>query len=345
MKRFLNGLSLLLVLLFLTVVLLGAYFLPILAEMKPDELNVDVLMNRDLHISFASLVVMLMIILAFVRVLWVFIRNCANNVKNAGDDLFAEIDNWYRTKRNNKFYYDMGIQIVNCLYRNNAEIDLLIKNKEGHRLQKRKEYLEGQLEIWGEFHQCILAVMQSVVAAWLVDSLPSDNWLITLIFGSIIVLLILGMPLVKYSRKLPLLSKFEKAILEYELGYVNRLIDEYHSLLVVPENKEPALYTQRAVILELTKRLDSAKRKEQAKIRIDIEQIEGLNLVDYDEANSRQTWIDIGEYRGCLVYKKVEGLSNNYVGESNLVSEDYTKLYGILHEYRMFTYADSLEKT
>ena len=64
MKRFLNGLSLLLVLLFLTVVLLGAYFLPILAEMKSDELNVDVLMNRDLHISFASLVVMLMIILA-----------------------------------------------------------------------------------------------------------------------------------------------------------------------------------------------------------------------------------------------------------------------------------------
>ena len=164
------------------------------------------------------------------------------------------------------------------------------------------------MEIWGEFHQCVLAVMQSVVAAWLVDSLPSDNWLITMTFGSIIVLFILGMPLAKYSGKLPLLSKFEKAILEYELGCVNKYIDEYHSLLVVPENKESALYTQRAVILELTKRLNSAKRTEKAKIRSDIELIEGLDLVDYDEANSRQTWIDIGEYRGCLVYKKVEGV-------------------------------------
>lgn len=186
MKRVVKRLSAFLILLFLAVGLLGVYFLPTLVEMKPDELDVGVLMNRDFHISLASLVVILMIMLALVRILWAFVRNCANNVKNAGDSIFAKIDDWRETKRNNKFYYDMGIQIVNCMYRENAEIHLLIRNKEGHRLQKRKKYLEGQLEIWGEFHQCVLAVMQSIVAAWLVEAFPSDNWLITIFFGCLI---------------------------------------------------------------------------------------------------------------------------------------------------------------
>lgn len=122
MKKILNELSLLLGLLLLAVVLIGIYFSPMLAEIPFEQLAEGVLMNRELQISIAGLVVILLIIFAFVRILCVFIRNCANNVKNAGDDLFSEIDNWYRTKRNNKFYYDMGIQIVNCLYRKNAKI-------------------------------------------------------------------------------------------------------------------------------------------------------------------------------------------------------------------------------
>ena len=343
MRKNINKLSAFLGLLVLAVMALCICLMPMLVTLPREELVENVILNEKFRIQATGIVVMLIILFAFIRMLWVFVRSSANNIKYGKDELFYGIDRWNSIRKDNRFYYDMGIQTINYLYRKNGGVHLLVQNSEGDRLQKRKQYLEGQLEVWGEFHQCILAIAQSIIAALIVDSFPGDNWLISAILGAIIILSILAMPLAKYSGRLPLPSKFERAILEYELTCLNKYIEKYHDLLVVPEDRAMELQTYQVAILELTKLLHSAKKKEKQKIRHDIECIEGLNLINYNQTNSHRVTINIGGQQCCLVYKKAEGLSNNYVGPYNLINDDYAKLYDILQEYRMFVWFDDIK--
>lgn len=344
MKKILSNLSLLIALFFLSIILLCIYFLPELTQLTFDELVEAIITDREFQVSIASWIAILMIIFSVIRIFWVFIFNCVNNLKDTGDDLFRDLDSWHKTKCNNQFYYNMGIQLINDLYCENGEIRLLIGHREGSRLQKRKKYLESQLELWDEFHRCVLAIMQSVIAAWMVEFLPNDNWLISFIWIAVIVLSILAMPVAKYSGKLPLLNIYEKAIWEYELQCLNECIKEYHKSLTVSKSKKIELYTQQIVVLELSRLLKDAKKQDREKIEKDINLIEGLNLVDYDESNNYHVLIYIGKNKCCLVYKKTEGIVNNYIGPLNLINEDYTKLYNVLHEYRMFTYSNDCQE-
>lgn len=47
---------------------------------------------------------------------------------------------------------------------------------------------------------------------------------------------------------------------------------------------------------------------------------------------------------GCLVYDREKGKENNYIGELNLINQDYSILYQILNRYDLISYCENEKK-
>lgn len=80
------------------------------------------------------------------------------------------------------------------------------------------------------------------------------------------------------------------------------------------------------------------KWKKKKKIRNGIKSVERLDLCigKYDTCYIREIYIN--GVVGCLVYDREKGKENNYMGELNLINQEYSKLYQILNKYNLISY-------
>lgn len=89
-------------------------------------------------------------------------------------------------------------------------------------------------------------------------------------------------------------------------------------------------------LIKIRKRTFLKNRKE--RIEADIKQVGQLNLCLGDYSRCHLQRIYINEIAGCLVYDKIRGKENNYMGELNLINQDYALLYQILNRYNLISY-------
>ncbi|MBR6527646.1 MAG: hypothetical protein IKT45_06845 [Lachnospiraceae bacterium] len=302
-----------------------------------------VLLDRNLRVMSIGIIVGLMFMISFLRFLFLFVYRTLNRIKYSGDATFANIDECYRCVGNGQLYYDRGIQTINLYYTDGGDISQLVKKREGEKLINRKEYLEVQLKFLDEYLQNIFGIGQSAIAALLLEiSNNKSNYVWTILMLFFVILLIVSMPLVKHSKIISDCRKYEKAFLKHEIEAVSKLIVEYNAQLIISKDKELEFITQGAAIYELKKRMKKVRWKEEKdKVQKDISCIESMNLMEYDVLKSYKVPIRIGDRVGCLVYKKEEGLSNNYIGNENLINADYSKLYEILKAYNLLSYEDA----
>ena len=70
----------------------------------------------------------------------------------------------------------------------------------------------------------------------------------------------------------------------------------------------------------------------------DIKQIGKLDLCIGDYSTCYIQKIYINGVVGCLVYDRERGKENSYIGELNLINQEYSKLYQILNRYELISY-------
>ena len=79
-------------------------------------------------------------------------------------------------------------------------------------------------------------------------------------------------------------------------------------------------------------------KKQKIKVENDIKQLEKLNLCLGNYSNYYKQKIYINGKECYLVYKKLEGQENNYIGNRNLATQDYSIFYEILNKYDLIKY-------
>ena len=79
-------------------------------------------------------------------------------------------------------------------------------------------------------------------------------------------------------------------------------------------------------------------KKQKEKLETDIKQIGKLDLCIGDYSTCYIQKIYINGVVGCLVYDRERGKENSYIGELNLINQEYSKLYQILNRYELISY-------
>ena len=113
--------------------------------------------------------------------------------------------------------------------------------------------------------------------------------------------------------------------------------------LTITSDDEQILETKQVVINELIRiRQKKILKRKIEKLETDIKQVGQLNLCigDYNACYIQK--IHINGVVGCLVYDREKGKENNYIGELNLISHDYSILYQILNRYGLITYCENV---
>ena len=67
-----------------------------------------------------------------------------------------------------------------------------------------------------------------------------------------------------------------------------------------------------------------------------------LCIGDYNSCYIQKIYIN--GVVGCLVYDREKGKENNYIGELNLINQDYSILYQILNRYDLISYCENEKK-
>lgn len=321
----------------LALILLAAYFY---FEIKPEQRDVliNLLSENNAFGLLVAAVVLLVILLVMVYRIATCITEGVTNIRRCGDDIFDEIDRMRKLLRSNRFSYERQVEIINKYYTNLGAVGQIAIRGEIDRLLRRKEQLSGQLSINSECHDCIQAISLSIIASFIASVSDYSNPIVIIVSVGFFALLVIAVPFFKYGRFSLMLDKYHIAIYEYELKKLDELIQEYnqHCEVCVMDNRP--VETQMATIAELVKRLRKADKNEKSEIETALQCVESLVLTNYDESNCFYREIRVGNRIGYLIYNKQNGAVNNYIGEENLISEEYSKLFAILKKYNMFTY-------
>lgn len=116
-------------------------------------------------------------------------------------------------------------------------------------------------------------------------------------------------------------------------------IRDLENELIITDQDEQILETKQVVINKLIEIRQKKKlKKQKEKLETDIKQVGQLNLCMGDYTTYYIQKINIKGVSGCLVYDLEKGKENNYMGELNLINEDYSILYQILNRYDLISY-------
>ena len=126
---------------------------------------------------------------------------------------------------------------------------------------------------------------------------------------------------------------------EYERKLLMDKIRDLENELIITDQDEQILETKQVVINKLIEIRQKKKlKKQKEKLETDIKQVGQLNLCMGDYTTYYIQKINIKGVSGCLVYDLEKGKENNYMGELNLINEDYSILYQILNRYDLISY-------
>ena len=119
-------------------------------------------------------------------------------------------------------------------------------------------------------------------------------------------------------------------------------ITDLEKELTITGDDEQILETKQIVINELIRIRQKKKlKKQKEKLETDIKQVGQLDLCigDYNACYIQKIYIN--GVVGCLVYDREKGKENNYIGELNLINQEYSILYQILNRYDLISYCEN----
>lgn len=260
------------------------------------------------------------------------LKMSVHNIKQCDDKLFEIIDRGRNCWEENNDYYVRQIEIINCLYKENGKVDQLVHNKEIGRLFARADFLKVGSAFSKDVMTYFTSIITSVAASYVCNIMQSNNSWNMIIYFFVFLVFAFSFIGFKYGRR-GINGSYRYLIDEYESRLLMEKIEKLEKSLKISVNDEDALKTKNVVINELNdirKKCKNDYEKEQ--LVADINCVERLNLYIGEYANCYKQKIYVNKKLCFLVYDKKKGKKNNYIGEFNLKTKDYTILYHILEK-------------
>lgn len=261
-----------------------------------------------------------------------------HNIKKCDDELFEKIDQYKKCWGEDKHYYIKQIQIINLYYEEGGKVDELVKNKEIERLYARADFLLIQNSLFDNLITCFYSLVISVIASFVCQMMECESvwlmfvWMVTILLSFFVIILS------RYVEK-GQAGSYRYYIDEYERGLLLQKIKDLEKELTITGDDEQILETKQIVINELIRIRQKKKiKKQKEKLETDIKQIGKLDLCIGDYSTCYIQKIYINGVVGCLVYDRERGKENSYIGELNLINQEYSKLYQILNRYELISY-------
>ena len=261
-----------------------------------------------------------------------------HNIKKCDDELFEKIDQYKKCWGEDKHYYIKQIQIINLYYEEGGKVDELVKNKEIERLYARADFLLIQNSLFDNLITCFYSLVISVIASFVCQMMEGESvwlmfvWMVTILLSFFVIILS------RYVEK-GQAGSYRYYIDEYERGLLLQKIKDLEKELTITGDDEQILETKQIVINELIRIRQKKKiKKQKEKLETDIKQIGKLDLCIGDYSTCYIQKIYINGVVGCLVYDRERGKENSYIGELNLINQEYSKLYQILNRYELISY-------
>ncbi len=263
------------------------------------------------------------------------IHQAIHNMKHCDDPLFEKIDFYNKRWDEDNEYFKRKILIVNCFYRDGGPVDELVDGKEIGRLYARADFLEKQNTMFEFGITIISSVAISLIVSLLCQYISPDegNAVVGFIGTIFFTALLVSVFALKYIDK-GQMGSYSHFSDEYELSLLKQKIDKFEHELVIEPSDEKFLYTKQIVLNELIEIRKRAKFRKK-EIEKDINTINALKLCPGNGCDHNDSEIFIKDNRGYLAYHKDEGKENNYVGELNLISKDFSILYQIMKKYEL----------
>lgn len=233
-----------------------------------------------------------------------------HNIKKCDDELFTKIDQYKKCWGEDNNYYIKQIEIINLLYKKDGKVDELVKNKEIERLYARADFLFVQNSLYDNLTTCFSSLVISVIASFVCQMMQCKRVILMFVWMITILICFFGIVLSRYAKK-------------GHDGSYRYYIDEYERKLLMDK------------IRDLENELIITDQDEQI---LETKQVGQLNLCMGDYTTYYIQKINIKGVSGCLVYDLEKGKENNYMGELNLINEDYSILYQILNRYDLISY-------
>ena len=289
-------------------------------------------------LSYILLLIAVAMIVFFVICGIFTVKQGIRNINNCDDELFRKIDQYKKCWNEDKHYYIKQIQIINLFYKKRGRVDELVKNKEIERLYARADFLLIQNSLFDNLITCFYSLVISVIATFVCQMIECKSvllmivWLVTILFS------FFGIILSRYAKK-GQAGSYRYYIDEYERELLLKKIMVLEKALTITDGDEQILETQQIVIDELIRIREKEKNKKQKeKLENDIKQVQKLDLYigDYNTCYIQKIYIN--EAVGYLVYDRKKGKENNYIGELNLINQEYAILYKILNKHELISY-------
>ena len=264
----------------------------------------------------------------------------AQNIKTCGDDLFENIDKYKKGVGEGFGRCERQIQIINFYYKEGGKVDELVYNKEIHRLYARFDYLVVQNSIYDHFITYFYSLIISVIASFVCQMMEMNNIIHIFMWVVVIVISFFVTLLSRYAER-GQAGSYRYMVDEYEKKLLLKKIEKLENSITISEDDEECLETKQNVINELLKiREKSRNKKAKKQVVNDIETIESLNLCLGDYTGCHKEKVYINKHICCMVYDEEKGKENNYIGEINLKTRDYSIMYEILKKYELISYIE-----
>lgn len=264
-----------------------------------------------------------------------------HNIKKCDDELFMKIDQYKKCWNEDKHNYIKQIQIINLYYEKGGKVDELVKNKEIERLYARADFLLIQNSLFDNLITCFYSLIISVIASFVCQMMECKSVLLMFVWMVTIVLSFFGIILLRYAEK-GQAGSYRYYIDEYERKLLLKKIEDLEKKLTITSDDEQTLETKQIVINELIRIRQKKKlKKQKEKLENDINQVGKLDLCINDYNTCYIQKIYINGVVGCLVYDREKGKENNYIGELNLINQEYSILYQILNRYELISYCEN----
>jgi hypothetical protein len=294
---------------------------------------------RTLLTSIFLLIAIAMIVYLFIGGIFAM-KQGIHHIKKCDDELFGKIDQYKRCWGENQHYYIKQIQIINLYYGEGGKVDELVKNKEIERLYARADFLLIQNSLFDNLITCFYSLVISVVASFVCQMMESESVLLMFVWMVIILLSFFGIILSRYAEK-GQAGSYRYYIDEYERGLLLQKITDLEKKLTITADDEQILETKQVVINELIRMRQKNKlKKQKEKLESDIKQVGQLDLCLGDYSKCYIQKIYVNGTTACLVYDREKGKENNYIGELNLMNQEYAILYRIMNSYELISYSE-----
>lgn len=304
---------------------IGCYFTGKIAE------NIEVILSVMILLTLAAWLAWLAIGVISTM------KRGIHNIRNCDDELFSKIDQYKKCWGEDRYYYIKQIQIINLYYAKGGNVDQLVRENKIERLYARADFLMNQNALYDNMVTYFYSLVISIIASFICKAMEGESVLLMFIWGMAIMVSFLGIFLLRYAEK-GQAGSYRHYIDEYERKLLLKKIGAWEKKLIVTVDDEQILETKQVVINELIRVRERAKRKEREEIENDIKKVGELNLLMGEYSSCYIQKIYVNGIECCMVYDRERGRENNYIGESNLINQDYSILYQILTRYDLISY-------